>query len=119
MALCGKYGAGDLKAKITLQRKARVADGLGGWTETWATVAQPWANWKALSGNELFAAQRINPRVSVKVAIRFRGDAYGAPYYSPEDRVMYRNREYAIVSVVDPDDGQAWLEMMLAEGAPS
>lgn len=72
-----------------------------------------------MSGNELYLAQRLNPRVSIKAAIRFRGDAHGAPYYGPADRVQYRNREYAIVSAIDPDDRQEWLELMLAEGAPS
>ena len=116
---CGKYSAGDLQSKITIQRKSRAPDGMGGSIETWATEGTPWAMWRALSGSELWAAMRINPNVKVKAVIRFKGDANGAPYYGPADRVTYRGREYAIVAVIDPDDRQEWLEMMLAEGAPS
>lgn len=116
---CGLYSAGDLKAKITIERKTRTSDGMGGVTETWATVGTPWAAWKAVSGSEAWRAMRINPEIRVKAAIRFKGDAYGAPYYSPADRVRYRNREYAILAVLDPDDGQEWLELMLDEGKPS
>lgn len=116
---CGKYSAGVLQSKITIERKTRAADGMGGFTETWASVGTPWAMWRALSGSELWAAQRINPIVRIKAVIRFKGDAYGAPYYSAADRVTYRNREYAVVAVMDPDDRQEWLELMLAESAPS
>jgi SPP1 family predicted phage head-tail adaptor len=116
---CGLYSAGQLQSKITIQRKTRASDGMGGVTESWAVEATPWAMWRALSGSELWAAMRINPMVKVKAVIRFKGDAYGAPYYTPGDRVTYRNREYAIIAVLDPDDRQEWLEMMLAEGSPS
>lgn len=116
---CGKYAAGMLQSKITIQRKTRTGDGLGGVTEAWATEGTPWAMWKALSGNELWAAMRINPSVKVKAVIRFRGDANGNPYYGPADRVTYRGREYAVLSVIDPDDRQEWLEIMLDQGKPS
>lgn len=115
---CG-YGAGDLRSKITIQRKTQAADGMGGVLDTWAAEATPWAMWKSLSGSELWSAQRLNPMVKVKAVIRFKGDANGAPYYTPADRVTYRGREYAIVDVRDPDDRQEWLELMLTEGLGS
>lgn len=116
---CGAYSAGQLQAKITIQRATSTRDAVGGVTDAWAEIGTPWAMWKAMSGPELWSAMRINPMMKVKAVIRFKGDAYGAPYYLPGDRVTYRNREYAIVSVVDPDDGQEWLELTLAEGMPS
>ena len=116
---CGKYSAGDLQAKITIQRKTRVSDGMGGFTTSWDTIGTPYAKWSALSGAEAYRAQRINPSIKVKAVIRFKGDSYGAPYYSPADRVTYRGREYSIASVIDADDRQEWLELSLAEGEPS
>lgn len=116
---CGLYSAGMLQSKITIQRKTSAADGMGGVADTWATNATPWAMWRALSGRELYQAQRIAPTVSVKAVIRFRGDASGAPYYTPADRVTYRGREYAVSAAIDPDDGQEWLELYLSEGMPS
>jgi SPP1 family predicted phage head-tail adaptor len=115
---CG-YGASDLRGKITIQRKTATADGMGGVTDAWADEASPWAMWKVLSGSELWAAQRISPMVKVKAVIRFKGNASRAPYYTIADRVTYKGREYSIVAVVDPDDGEQWLELMLAEGAAS
>lgn len=119
MVACSKYSAGDLKSQITIARKTTASDGMGGVTDTWGAIGTPWAMWRAMSGNELYQAQRIAPRVTVKAVIRFKGDANGAPYFSPSDRVTYRGREYAIAAVIDPDDGLSWLELMLVEGAPS
>jgi len=119
MALCGKYSASDLKAQITIQRKSAVADGMGGLVDTWTANATPRAMWRALTGSELYQAQRINPRVTVKAVIRFKGDAHGAPYYTAADRVTYRNRTYDIAAVIDADDRQEWLELHLIEGKAS
>ena len=116
---CGKYSAGDLRAKITIQRKTRSPDGSGGTIETWADVGTPWAMWKAMGGSELWAVMRIHPSVKVKAVIRFRGDGNGNPFYGPADRVLYKGRQYAVLSVIDPDDGEEWIEMMLDQGKPS
>lgn len=116
---CGPYATGDLRSKITIQRKTRVADGAGGATEAWADVATVWAKWEPLRGSEMWRAQRISPLVQIKAAIRFRGDANGAPYYSIADRVLYRGRYHSVVAAIDPDDRQQWIELMLTEGAPS
>jgi len=116
---CGKYSAGDLRSQITIERKSRQPDGMGGATETWAGIGAPWAMWQALSGAELWQAMRVAPSVKAKAVIRFKGDDAGAPFYGPGDRVRHRGREWAIVAVVDPDDRGEWLEIMLAEGQPS
>jgi len=119
MALCGKYSASDLKAQITIARKSTAADGMGGVVDTWANLATPRAMWRALTGGEAYQAQRINPSIKVKAVIRFKGDAHGAPFYTPSDRVTYRNRTYDIAAVIDADDRQEWLELHLIEGKAS
>lgn len=114
---CSKYKAGDLRARIVIERKTNTADDYGGYTEGWAEdpAGGVWAAWKALSGREGYTGQREAPFVTVRAAIRFRGDANGAPYYTPKDRVTYRGREYGIKAVRDPDDRQRWLELDLVE----
>lgn len=116
---CSKYSPGMLKAVIHIQRKTRSADGMGGYIDSWATIATPFAMFKPMSGGELYSAQRINPRINAKVVIRFRGDDYKAPYYTAADQIIYKNRTYAISSVIDVDDENQWIEMALAEGASS
>lgn len=114
-----KYSARDLRERIVIERKARAADGMGGYSETWATEATVWAMWKPLSGSERYQAMRISPEVRVTTVIRFQGDVNGAPYFSAGDRVTARGRTYNIEAVVDVDGAQDWLELALVEGKPS
>lgn len=118
---CCKYTAGDLRARIVIERKSQVADGMGGNIETW--TADPaggvFAAWEPLMGREAVTYMRIAPSASVRAVIRFRGDDNGAPYYSGADRVTYRGRTYAIESVIDAGGEGQWLEVLLSEGKPS
>ncbi len=113
---CCDISAGKLRSKVTIQRKANTPDGAGGWHETWATEGQPFAMWKALSGGEKWQAMRVSPQNRVRLIIRFKGDAEGAPYYSGADRVKYKGRTYSIESVIDVEDRKKWLELMIVEG---
>jgi len=108
-----------LNAQIVIERKNRVADGMGGSVDSWATEATVWANWKGLSGSERWQAMRVSPQNRFRAIIRFRGDVHGAPYYTAEDRVAYKGRTYAIESVIDMEDRQEWLELVLVEGGKS
>lgn len=119
VSCCSKYRARDLSARITIQRKAQAADGMGGSTETWATIGEVWAMWKPLRGSERYQAMRITSQPRATAIIRFRGDSFGAPFYSAADRVQYKGRTYNIESVIDVDDDGDWLELGLVEGAPS
>ena len=114
-----KYNARQLRQRIKIQSKTQTADGMGGFTEAWSAGDDVWAMWKPMSGSERVRAMGIAPTLAVKAVIRFRGDEYGAPYYSAADRVTYQNRTYNITSIADVDGMQDWLELMLAEGEPS
>jgi len=116
---CSKYSARQLSSRITIQRKTQSSDGMCGWTEAWSAGDDVWAMWSPMGGSERFQAMRIQPSISVRAIIRFRGNAEGAPYYSAADRVVYRGRTYGITAVIDVDGDGTWLELLLTEGAPS
>lgn len=116
---CPKYSARQLRNRIKIQSKTQVADGMGGWTESWSAGDTVSALWTPRTGSEAVDAQGLAPTVSVTAIIRFRGNAEGAPYYSAEDRVAYRGRTYNIKAIMDVDGMQQFLEMRLVEGEPS
>lgn len=116
---CAKIKSRDLKARIKIERKARTADGQGGFEVTWSQVGYPWAKWSPMTGSEQFQAMRVGSQVRVKAIIRFKGNSDGAPYYSAEDRVTYLGRTYGIESVTDIENMHRFLELMLTETAPS
>jgi head-tail adaptor len=118
--------SGLLRSQISIERETLTPDGMGGNTSAWA--ADPaegvWANWKGYKGTAQFNSEESHDHRDValnrfRAVIHFRGDAYGAPYYTEGDRVVYKNRTYNIESILDVEDRQQWLEMTLVEGRPS
>jgi SPP1 family predicted phage head-tail adaptor len=123
---CCDIHSGKLRSLIVIERKTKVADGIGGFTETWA--ADPaegvWAEWTGYKGTAQFNSEELRsgrqtPINRFRVVIRHRGDAYGAPYYTEADRVVYRNRTYNIEAIIDVEDREQWLEMTVIDGRAS
>jgi SPP1 family predicted phage head-tail adaptor len=107
---------GKMDQRITLQRVTRTQDSIGGTTETWADLLTVWAHIKPLSGREMMDAQRVTPVTRYRAVIWWRGDANGAPFYTPADRVIWHGREYGIEGVVMLGRNER-LELRLIEGA--
>lgn len=118
---CCDLTTGMLTERVTIERLVTERDVYGGLTQTW--LADPAtripAHLKALSGTEAFEAMRTSPRLTVNVFIRFRGDSFGAPYYTPADRLIHRNRYFNILAVQDVDFEGRWLKLLVNEGDPS
>lgn len=77
--------AGRLRDRITIRRAADVADGKGGFTRSWSTVA---ANIAAevvnQGGREAVIASSLQGVSSYKITIRLRGDV------RTDDQIVYR-----------------------------
>ena len=89
MALCGKYSAGDLKQIVAIEAKTRASDGMGGFTDTWATVsgAPTRAMITAAPGSERFGYMRQVPGNTYKMVTRGFANATAA------QRVIWKNKE--------------------------
>lgn len=119
MVQCCDITTAQLNTLITIERRTRTADGMGGWTESW--VADPvggvWAKPDHLSGTERFEAGRIESTNLINFFIRYKADANGAPYYqATETRIICRGRYYNVLSVVDLDLQKKWLRIFAQEG---
>ena len=116
---CSKINAGMLRQTIVIERLASAPDGMGGVTKTWATLATVPAYVRSLTGTERWEAMRVTPGNLKRAVIRWRGDAYQAPYYRESDRVMYQDREHGIIAVMDIENSQQWLQVDIFESLPS
>lgn len=65
---------GQLDQRVTLDRRVQSADGAGGITYSWETVAEVWANVAAKSGREGLSEGRISAEASYVFTVRHRGD---------------------------------------------
>ena len=110
-------GTGKLDQRVTLERRTRTADGMGGFAEAWGVIATVWAQVLPLRGAEKWEAMRVTADSRMKVRIRWRGDADGQPYYTVADRLVWRGRTYNIEGVAPWGGRQAFIEIAIVDGA--
>lgn len=104
---------GWLRRRVTLQTKARVADGGGGAAESWQNIATVWARVQPLLRPERLHAEQVQSHGGFRVTIRYRTDL------STHDRVLLDGEALAIKALRDPDDRRRWLELDCEQGGPS
>jgi SPP1 family predicted phage head-tail adaptor len=62
--------SGKLRRRIEIQEATETRDSHGGVIRSWSTVDTRWGSVEPLRGRELFEAQQVAPRVSVRVRMR-------------------------------------------------
>ncbi len=107
--------AGALRHRVAIQRKTRVSDGQGGYTETWATVTNGavCASIEPASSKEVFHAHQLNHLVTHKIVCRFLSGVTSA------DRVVFGTRAFNIRSVLNPLERNRMLVLLCEEGTVS
>ncbi|WP_170564559.1 head-tail adaptor protein [Ruegeria atlantica] len=91
-----------LNRKLVLEAPVRVADGSGGYNETWAILGAVWAEVTARSGSERKVAGVPVSRVGYRIVVR------GAPLGStmrpsPDQRFADGTRRFVIRAVAERD----------------
>lgn len=97
-----------LNRRLVLEAPARVADGAGGFSESWEMLGTLWAEVNARSGSERFEAGAPRSRVAYRITVR------AAPQGSsmrpaPEQRLTDGARVFVIRAVADHDPGGRFL----------
>jgi SPP1 family predicted phage head-tail adaptor len=110
MTKCCDYQAGMLDTAITFQRRVRVADGAGGWTESWTTVLTTRAYMKGLSGYERFTSDRLNAETKDRAVIRYYADL------RPADRAVVDSKAYNVTYIDDVERKHRWMVLDLSGG---
>lgn len=104
---CCDITIGDLKRRITIQQQTKVRDGMGGYEDGWAQVAQPWAKISPKSGSEKLRADKLNADGLSTVIIRYRSDL------NESMRVVYRGNNYQIRSIINIEEADRFLELTI------
>lgn len=107
-----KRGAGLLRRRVTLQRPVEAQDSYGQSVVTWAAVDTVWASAEPLQGRELFTAQAVHAKLTMRFVLRYRSDVESSW------RVVYQDRPYDLVQdPIDVGDRRAYLELLCEEAA--
>lgn len=108
--------AGELSHKVAFDKRAMVDDGFGNpvsgdWEEQFVVSAKV----KPKLGGETVIAARLQSQNTVNITVR---QSSKTTQIQPDWRArdVRENIEYAIRSIVDPDDGGAWIELLCQSG---
>jgi SPP1 family predicted phage head-tail adaptor len=96
-----------LRKAVLFQRKTQVANGTGGWTETWATLAGApvRAAFEPMSGNEAFRNGRVEAGIKARVTVRYFAGLREA------DRILIDSRAHNIRYIRNVEARNRWLEI--------
>jgi SPP1 family predicted phage head-tail adaptor len=101
-----------MREPVEFQRLTRTSDGAGGYSESWAAIADTPTRGmiKSMSGRERWASNRIEATSTHKMAVRYFSGL------SADDRVVVRDRAYNIRFINNVDYDDTWLEIDLELG---
>ena len=102
---------GDLQKRITLQYQTKVADGMGGFTVSWADTATVFAAIWPTSANERIQAMQEVMTVTHRIRIRYRTGIRASW------RVKFGNRYFSISSIINPSEKNEMLDLLCKEVA--
>lgn len=100
---------GSLNKRIELQASTAVADGMGGQTLTWATSKTVFAAIWPTSAAERVESGQTTLTVTHRIRIRYDSSV------SPAWRVKFGTRYFSIVSLVNPNEKNALLDLLCRE----
>jgi SPP1 family predicted phage head-tail adaptor len=99
---------GTLSERFTLEAPVRSADGGGGASVAWLTVAELWARVRPIAGEERLVHDQLAGRLTHEVWIRCRAGVIPAMRFRQDARV------YEIVAVLEAKR-RAWLKCLCEE----
>lgn len=88
-----QVGIGELRHRITLQRKTATVNESGFETENWEDYKTLWAAVANLHGREYFAAAAVQAEGTVKFTIRY------LPGIDTAMRISFRGKSYNITAI--------------------
>lgn len=103
---------GMLKRRLALEAPVETADGLGGRTQAFATVAALWGQVEWLSGDERWRFGRPEQTATHRITLRWRAGVDAGQRFRDQDRI------FAIRAVADPDGARRRLVCLVEEITP-
>lgn len=97
--------AGDLRSRITIQKRGPAKDAAGQIVDGWAEVATVWADVRHQSGMQAIKAGSPISKVAASVRIRHRQEVEGGM------RLLFDGRVYGIQAVMH-DPGRVFTDLV-------
>jgi head-tail adaptor len=98
------------------EREVRVADTIGGGAPTWPLLCERRCEYRPERSYERMEASRLQSSNLGTLRVRSDPETRGI---TPADRVKINGVINKIISITNPDQRNAWLEMLVEAGAGS
>lgn len=103
-----KTSIGQMRHRVSIFKQERISDGQGGYIETLQKKATVWAHIEPVSGKEFYEAMQVTNEVTHKVRMRYT-------QISPHDLIIYDNKTFEVVAVIDINTAHKELEVLCYE----
>ncbi|WP_366923873.1 phage head closure protein [Metallumcola ferriviriculae] len=100
---------GKLRHRVTIQEYVASRDSFGAENPEWIDLKTVWANVSPVSGKEYFASQQLSAEITTKIMMRYR------PGITPKMRVIFDDRIFEIISVINLESQNIELNLMCKE----
>ena len=100
---------GALNKEIIIQDKTQVSDNMGGFTDTWGNLYTLFSAIWPVSSKEQISSMQLSMTISHRIRIRYR-TGISASY-----RVKFGSRYFSIVSIINPNERNQWLDLVCRE----
>lgn len=107
--------SGDLRHRVTLQRRQTGQDAAGQPVDVWDTVFSGWADVSPLSGRALMSAQVMQSAVTHEITMRYRPEL-ASPIDSANMRILFGTRVFNIHAVLNQDERNRTVILQAEEG---
>ena len=112
MIFLRKRASSRLRYKMQLQRSFETVDDSGGFTRSWKTVANIWAEIMPGTGREKWLADKLQSEVTHRLLIR----PISAGIFS-DDRLVHDKKIYDVKYIMPHEGGRELLEVGAITGA--
>lgn len=107
--MAGETTAGELRERVTVQRRSSTRDAIGGQIEIWQVRATLYAKVQPMSAGEQYRRSQLQAKADWKVTIRYNGDVL------PTDRLSWRGKTLEIKGILNPDMRRRFLDLACEE----
>ncbi len=99
----------ELRHSIEIQEKTQVADGMGGFTETWAKLHGTWAAIWPVNAKETRENMRLEANITHNIRIRYRTGINHTMI------IVFGSRTFEIKGIINVDERNIWLDLVCNE----
>lgn len=107
--------AGELRHRVTLQKRTSNQSALGDQKNDWSDVATLWAGIEPVSGREVFLGDGMRVEISHVITVRYRA-ALADPQALTAMRIIYQGRNFNIHAPLNTEERNFELQLLCSEG---